>query len=428
LAMKVAGMDVEDVSGAFRQILRNWTVDQYGLLVQIYQEESWTDAWLAASGGEAVSKATESLHQQYPAAETGALLAWIVAGYDLTAPLAAATPIATGLKQIGVTEAAALAAFQAFFGSGWTATATAAVHAVYNPSIHEKEAPMVSSEQEAQIHALAAAAPDLPTAAWGCKNGGFTALECLPELQKRFPTEPIGAFASVAVSVWACEASKASVEAALTACGAWSSTDVAAATAANLHLVWQDLARFNEGGKPTNLREVGLFQGDLTAMTSAETVSILVISALPGDLSPTPGSMIGALAAKGVSVEALSQTPAHDFRSQYKCWLSQPIPAQSFGQILVLETTGAEATANIPGVFSAIAAALPSPPDNLTVATSMLSTGSAGAQPTEILTALFNAAKASMEGGYKLTGLKVVVFEQAWVSELMAKFDQLKGS
>jgi len=218
------------------------------------------------------------------------------------------------------------------------------------------------------------------------------------------------------------------VEAALTACGAWSSTDVAAATAANLHLVWQDLARFNEGGKPTNLREVGLFQGDLTAMTSAETVSILVISALPGDLSPTPGSMIGALAAKGVSVEALSQTPAHDFRSQYKCWLSQPIPAQSFGQILVLETTGAEATANIPGVFSAIAAALPSPPDNLTVATSMLSTGSAGAQPTEILTALFNAAKASMEGGYKLTGLKVVVFEQAWVSELMAKFDQLKGS
>jgi hypothetical protein len=403
-------------------------VDQYGLLVQIYQEESWTDAWLAASGGEAVPQATEALHQQYPEAGTGALLAWLVAGYDLTVPLAAATPIAAGLKQIGVTEAAALSAFEGFFGSAWTAAATAAVHAVYNPSL-DQEVLMVSSQQQAEIQRVAADAPDLATAAWGCKNGGFTAVECLPELQKRFPAATIGELAAVTVGVWACEASAATVEAALTACQVWSSAEVAAATAADLHLVWHDLAKFKEAaGKPTNLREVGLFQGDLTSMSAAETVSILVISALPGDLTPTPGSMIAALAAKGVSVEQLSKTPAHDFRSQYKCWLSAEIPAQSFDQLLVLETTGAEAIANIPGVFNAIAAALPSPPDNLTVATSMLSTGSAGAPQAAVLTALFDGAKASMEGGYKLTGLKVVIYQADWVSQLVTEFDQLKGS
>jgi len=428
LAMKVAEMEFKDVSGAFRQILKNWTVDQYGLLVRIYQEQSWSDAWLAASGGETVPQAAQSLKQRY-GAEAAELVAWLVAGYDLTAPLAAATPIATGLKQAGVAEAAALTAFEGFFGSEWTAQAAAVVRAVYQGQAdNDKEAPMAQSAEKAEIEAVVAEAPDLHTAAWGCKNGGFTPAECAPELHARFPSAGAGEMAAAIVNVWACEASTAAIEAALAKCNAWSSGEINAAATTNLSLTWHDLARFKDASsKPTNLKEVGLFQGDLTAMTSAEAVSVLVISALPGDYTPTPGSMIGALAQKGVSVEQLAKSPAVDMRSEYKCWLSQQIQGQSFGQLLVLETTGAEAAANIPGVFHGLAKALPNPPDNLTAASSMLSTGSAGAQPAEVLRALFEAAKASMEGGFGLTGLKIVVFDSSWVSSLVTEFDQLKG-
>jgi hypothetical protein len=278
--------------------------------------------------------------------------------------------------------------------------------------------------QQDEIRALIAAGPDLPTAAWGCKNGGFTSLECAPQLHTAYPAASAAEIAAAIVRVWACETSASVLQQSLTACNAWSSAEITTASASALSLTWYDLARF----KASNLMEVGLFQGDLTAMSSAEHVSVLVISALPGDYTPTPGSMIAALAAKGVSVGDLAKTPAVDMRQQHKCWLSQSVQGQDFDQLLVLETSGAEAAANIPGLFAGLATAVPSPPANMTVASALLSTGSAGAQPADVLTALFNGAKASMEGGYGLTGLKVVVFKAAWISSLVTKFDELKGA
>ncbi|MGA9876261.1 MAG: hypothetical protein WBQ21_10670 [Solirubrobacteraceae bacterium] len=262
-------------------------------------------------------------------------------------------------------------------------------------------------------------------AAIGCKINGYTPLECAKELYENRSTPTAAELAGAIVSAWGCIVSSATLTAALQSCQAWDAPTIAAATSAALHLTWLDDAEI--GG--SLLHTIGLFKGDLTTMASAESVPVLVISTLPGDYQNVPGSMIAALAAHGVSVASLAQHMALDRRSQNGCWLSQTITGQSFSQLLVLETTGDKAIAAIPGVMTTLQAALPTPTseENLTIACSMLSTGSAGANPSQVLTALFGAAKAAMSSGYALAGCKIVNYQQGWDTQLTGTFHQLKA-
>ena len=68
-----------------------------------------------------------------------------------------------------------------------------------------------------------------------------------------------------------------------------------------------------------------LYQGDLSSMPPEEAVDVLVVSAFPDDYTPTPGSLIGALAKKGVSLAGLAEKKAVDLRGNYACWLSEEI-------------------------------------------------------------------------------------------------------
>jgi len=52
---------------------------------------------------------------------------------------------------------------------------------------------------------------------------------------------------------------------------------------------------------------IELWQGDLTGLAPDDAVDALLISAFPDDYTPTPESLIGALAAKGLSVDALAR-------------------------------------------------------------------------------------------------------------------------
>ena len=60
---------------------------------------------------------------------------------------------------------------------------------------------------------------------------------------------------------------------------------------------------------------------------------------LSGDYSPTPSSLIGALAINlGISVRKLSKEKEEDLRRQYYCWWSKPLPEHlSFRRILCFE-------------------------------------------------------------------------------------------
>jgi len=46
-------------------------------------------------------------------------------------------------------------------------------------------------------------------------------------------------------------------------------------------------------------KRIELHQGDLTALTPSEKFDLLIVSAFPNDYTPTPSSLIGALAGKG---------------------------------------------------------------------------------------------------------------------------------
>ena len=71
---------------------------------------------------------------------------------------------------------------------------------------------------------------------------------------------------------------------------------------------------------------IELYHGDLTAMSPEEQVDILVISAFPFNYAPSPGTLMGALYDKGVSVYSLAQHPALDLRETFSCWLSDKSP------------------------------------------------------------------------------------------------------
>src|SRR5262249_10307694 len=87
------------------------------------------------------------------------------------------------------------------------------------------------------------------------------------------------------------------------------------------------------GGKPGNALEVRgrpgtrveLWQADLTALGGNRPVDALLVSAFPNDYAPTSGSLIGALAAKGLSVAELATDKDFDIRPTHACWLSKPI-------------------------------------------------------------------------------------------------------
>ncbi|XP_027053931.1 uncharacterized protein LOC113681070 [Pocillopora damicornis] len=89
----------------------------------------------------------------------------------------------------------------------------------------------------------------------------------------------------------------------------------------------------------SGVSSIQLCIGDITKLSKEEQVDVLVVSAFPGDYSPTPSSLIGALSINlGISVRNLSQDKEEDLRKQYFCWWSKPLHERhSFRRILCFE-------------------------------------------------------------------------------------------
>lgn len=279
-----------------------------------------------------------------------------------------------------------------------------------------------------------------------CRASNLTALDCAPELCLLFPASSASALAAALVTTWSCELSAATLAAALTSCvlaggaAAYTATQVAQAVGDNISLRLLSHANLPTPygtGINRELKMIGLSEGNLMLVKPAERARILVISCLPGDYTPTPGSLVGALKNDyGIDLAALAGNKAADYTGSHHCWFSQllsssgskPFPYQ---QLLVFESTGAAAAGNIAGIFAAIKAYIPAPPalpeTGPTIVSAMLSTGSAGAAPAAVLTALFNGCWDLMTAGagYNLTCFRIVSFQPAWSASLTGAFDAL---
>ena len=91
---------------------------------------------------------------------------------------------------------------------------------------------------------------------------------------------------------------------------------------------------------PTYPGQIELYEGDLTELPDGLTVDYLVVSAFPDDYAPIPGTLIGALHDKGLSVGALAERKAVDLREACSCWLSAPLkprPGMPYKRLLCFE-------------------------------------------------------------------------------------------
>jgi len=298
-----------------------------------------------------------------------------------------------------------------------------------------------------RIQEIAGEADSLLETAEGCRAANFTALQCAPELYTTFPTTSATDLAAILVDVWACELSAANLTEALTNCKkadsspAYTASEISAAVTANMTLEFLDVGNIPTqygGGTNNQLKMIGLAHGDLTTVTEPEGDHYLIISCLPGDYAPTQGSLIAALDnAYGINIANLAKSPAADYRSSHNCWVSTNLSSSTgktipYKQVIVFESTGQDAVANIPGIFAAIKEYVPTPPTipntGPTILSGMVSTGGAGANNVNVLEALFNGAYNLMtEGtGYNMTCFRIVSFPTAWSAPLTTKFNTLK--
>lgn len=159
--------------------------------------------------------------------------------------------------------------------------------------------------------------------------------------------------------------------------------------------------------------QIQLCVGDITSLPKEDKVDVLVLSAFPGDYSPSRTSLIGQLHGKlGVSVRNLAKDKEEDLRSLYSCWWSKPLSDNlSFKKILCFEGSynrRSKQAQVIGDVFRCLVPILENKEGKVIMP--LLSTGDQGFSKNKMLKLLVNAAVHWMKAGLQLRCLKIVLF------------------
>jgi hypothetical protein len=162
---------------------------------------------------------------------------------------------------------------------------------------------------------------------------------------------------------------------------------------------------------------IELCSGDLTNVPPEHSVDVLVVSAFPDDYAASQGSLIGALARRGVSVAALARRKEVDLRQAFSCWLSPELTGRPAGvpykRILCFEPAFRGSPPQVVGdVFRALAPFLAGTPPLHSVAMPILAAGDQGYTVENMLEPLLEAAVTWMRTGMPLSLLKIVATEQ----------------
>lgn len=183
-------------------------------------------------------------------------------------------------------------------------------------------------------------------------------------------------------------------------------------------------------GRPA--ARVELLLGDLTALDAEYALDVLVVSAFPGDYLPTPGSLIGALHRKGLSVEALAADKDVDLRSAYACWLSRPLaptdPGLRFSRILCFEpATRGQPPEVVGDIFRALTPILAERPEIRRIGLPVVAAGDQGYAIPTMLAPLLEAAVHWITHGLPIERLSIVLYDAADVAAARETFERFKA-
>ncbi|MEM6465593.1 MAG: toll/interleukin-1 receptor domain-containing protein [Pseudomonadota bacterium] len=142
-------------------------------------------------------------------------------------------------------------------------------------------------------------------------------------------------------------------------------------------------------------------------------MDLLVVSAFPGDYTPTPNSLIGALARRGISVASLAQIKARDLREEFAFWitpdLSADYPTAGFQRLACFESNRMESPPEqvddlIKGLFGILDPAHPA-----TLAMPVLASGDQGWSKARMFMEIVVQARTWMSAGLPIADLRIVL-------------------
>jgi hypothetical protein len=190
-----------------------------------------------------------------------------------------------------------------------------------------------------------------------------------------------------------------------------------------------DIIHIARGNEPATIE---LCVGDLTTLAAGDSVDVLVVSAYPDVYGPLPGSLIGALDNKGISVGQLATQKEVDLRHVFSCWMSREVlnPAAGihFRRILCYEPLYRGTPAmQVGDIFRSLAPFVGGSPPVRTVAMPLVATGYQGVPADQMLRLIVDAAAHWMSVGLPLTRLKIACLPGPNVESLRDTFGELKG-
>jgi len=179
--------------------------------------------------------------------------------------------------------------------------------------------------------------------------------------------------------------------------------------------------------------EIHLNFGSITKLKREDAVDVLVISAFPGDYSPTPTSVVGALKRDlNISVRDLSKDKEEDHRRLFSCWWSKPLDGKySFKRILCFEGSfkiGSRPPMVVGEVFRSLVSMCKE--KDIKVIMPLLAAGDQGYSQKMMLRLIVETAIHWMQIGLPLKILKIVVFsrdnKELDKNPLLAYYKELK--